>query len=97
VCHDVQILYMRDILGERSELVEMRGKQTKCANLSCDVSVTQGSMNKRKSGSKSKKTYSDMAQANPKPSYVEVPRPSSSMIINESFVADYAMSATYRN
>jgi len=34
-------------------------------------------------------TYSAIAQASPKPSYVEVPRPSSSMIINELSVADY--------
>ena len=33
-------------------------------------------------------TYSDIAQAKPKPSYVEVPLPSSSMIIKEFSVAD---------
>ncbi len=33
-------------------------------------------------------TYSAIAQANPKPSYVDVPRPSSSTITNEWHVAD---------
>ena len=32
--------------------------------------------------------YSEMAQASPNPSYVEVPLPSSSMITRESLVAD---------
>lgn len=35
-----------------------------------------------------KGSYSEIAQASPNPSYVDVPLPSSSMIINESFVAD---------
>lgn len=34
-------------------------------------------------------TYSDIAQARPKPSYVEVPLPSSSMMIKEFSVADW--------
>ena len=36
------------------------------------------------------KSYSDMAQASPKPSLVDVPRPSSSIMMRESLVADYA-------
>ena len=32
-------------------------------------------------------TYSEIAQANPNPSYVDVPRPSSSIMIKLSFVA----------
>lgn len=37
--------------------------------------------------SKDKKLYSAMAQANPKPSKVEVPLPNSSIMTRESFVA----------
>lgn len=36
-----------------------------------------------------KSTYSAIAQASPKPSYVDVPRPSSSIITSEFAVADY--------
>lgn len=34
------------------------------------------------------RSYCDMAQASPKPSYVEVPLPSSSIMISEFSVAD---------
>ena len=40
-------------------------------------------------GRNESKPYSEIAQARPNPSYVEVPRPSSSIIMREFSVADY--------
>lgn len=65
--------------------MEMSSKKTKSANLCCDVSVKQVNS----SLPRSRSTYSDIAQATPKPSAVEVPLPNSSMMMREFCVAVY--------
>lgn len=81
----VQVLDMRQLMVERRKLMEVRRKEAESADLRSDVSeknlnVTENIL----TGT----TYSEMAQASPKPSYVDVPRPSSSMMTKEFCVAD---------
>lgn len=80
---DMQVLDGRNLLLEVSELVEVRGEEREGFDIRRDVPVrrvrTVGRMDR---------THSLMAQARPKPSLVEVPRPSSSMMMSESEVAD---------
>jgi len=103
--NDMQIFHVLNLLIKSSELVEMRSKEAKCANLWRDVpsSCSTKIVKRMRKGS-----HSEIAHASPKPSYVDVPeeriseksnvgmwqyspRPSSSMMIKESFEADCAI------
>lgn len=90
---------MRDTLIKNRELVEMGCKEAETPYLACNVSaISDGSSFTRgasyavvRQGLRVRSTtHSLMAHARPNPSYVEVPRPSSSIIISESLVADYS-------
>ena len=80
----MHVPHIRKRLIQSSKLVEMGCEEAEAANASGDVS---GSISGLMSGHDNF-TDSLIAHAKPNPSYVDVPRPSSSMIINESFVAD---------
>lgn len=67
----MQILDVRKLLVQRGELMEVCSKETEGVYLRCDVSVT--SYGQKLDQWTQDNTDSEMAQANPKPSYVDVP------------------------
>lgn len=92
-CHSshMQVTERCHLLRQLSKFVEVRGKQAEGLNflskmpekqMSVDSTVCQILPQHKQVSC----TYSAIAQAMPQPSYVEVPRPSSSMITSELLV-----------
>lgn len=84
---DVVVLHLQHLFTQSSKLVKVGGKEAKGLDLCSNVSTGRALRQRPVCPASRKIAHSEMAHARPNPSYVDVPRPSSSMMMSEFAVA----------